>query len=231
MFSNSQAIFDQLSNTVLRAATYLSYADIEPNQKDLKLELESLNYLMLVLKKEHSEDSFVHDLAKLAKGGLDTAGDFSPLTDKEIKEIQAELENTPDELRQTAKIVLENFSKKEARLYFDIVMAAASSVAQAFDEKDDINFVNGPLGVLANPKQYYYRFLMIFRKIHETEHDKMLYDESDIFDQFKISTKESDALGHLTSAIGQAWFEKYPEDKEQTVQEYIKEHGEDTKLY
>ncbi len=127
-------------------------------------------------------------------------------------------------------IVLNNFSKSEARLYSDIVISAAASVAQAHDERDEF-FSTGDRVVdsvtfLTNMRPLFHRFLMFFSDMHADKNAKYLYESNDMFDQLKISSKENYALGQLTAALRSAWMEKYPEDLEQTVQDYIREHDQ-----
>lgn len=230
MFSNSAFLFEQLATTLYRAGMYVSFADLTGGEKAQRAEMYALFVLMQILQKQHSEDDFLHDLGKLAEGRLEGFDNLVGLPDKDIENIIDDLETTPHEVELAVLNVIDNFSKQEARLYVDLLISAGASVAQAHDEKDDFYFHDdGPLppmaDLISNFRQFYYRTLMFFNDLHQDDTARYLYDENSIFDQMKISGKESDALAKLSAAVRKAWLQKYPEDLKQTVQDYIEEQG------
>ena len=224
MLSNSQVIFDQLAEALYRAAFYISFADDTDGAKSRKAELQALHVVMQVLQRDHDEDHFLRDLGKLAAGDLVNTSNLELLSDADIQNIRNDLASVPDEVYAAAQIALENFSKDEARLYTDMVLSAAASIAQAYDEKDDFVFQDGAPDIayiIANMGGLFARLLSLFNRVHEDKNAKYLYDQSDIFDEMKISAAESDALGRLSLSIRSAWGEKYPEDLQQTVQDIL----------
>lgn len=229
MSSNAQTLFSEISKALHRAGLFISYADLTGGEESRKAEMQALSFLVLLLQKQNSEGSFLHDLAKLASGEFQDFDHSAPCSEENLKTIQKDLQNVPLEIGDAFKSVLENFSKPEARLYADILISVGASVAQAYDEKDDFflasNRFTDTMFSLGNFQPFFHRTLMFFSNIYADKEAKHLYENDNIFDEMKISTKESDALGQLTNALRKAWLEKYPGDIQQTVQDYIRENN------
>ena len=206
---------------------FISYADLVGGENAHQAEMQALHMLMQILQRQNSEDAFLHDLAKLASGEMEGIENLEALPEDAVQNIQSDLSGVPQEVESAIRTVLENFPKSEARLYADMLLSVGASVAQAYDEKDDFFTTGNPVvdavTFVTNARPIYHRILMLFSKLHEDENAKYLYDENDIFDQIKISTKESDALALLSAAVRKAWLEKYPADANQSVQDYLKE--------
>lgn len=236
MLSNSKVVFDQLARTLVRAGLFISFADTlegrnELEQKKARMaEAYALYYLMRILQEQHSEEGFLDEIAKIAEGELQGVQNLSDLGPDDIENIQNDLRTVPQELEDTITLALDNFEKREARLYADIVMSACGSVGKAYDEKDEYTDMGGGIEDAfmwtANIKHIFYRILMKFEDLHQDDVARYLYNENNIFDQMKISTKESDAIGKLAGSIKAAWLKKHPEDMNQTVQEYLEEMGQ-----
>jgi hypothetical protein len=227
MLSNSQDLFLLMSKAFYRAGLFVSYADLQDGKKAGLQEMKALGVVLQILQDQGTEGSFLKEIAKLASGEFNDIDQFNLLSDEDIKSMQGNLQSVPQEVASAVSMALDNFSKAEARLYADMLLSVAASVAQAHDERDDMflthNYIVDKVTFLGNARQLFYRFLMRFSSIHAPENARYLYEQDDIFDELKISTKETDALGVLSSVIRQEWLKKYPDDANQTVQDYIKE--------
>jgi hypothetical protein len=230
MLSNSQALFSEISRALYRTGAFVSYADLTGGKKAWKAEMQALSFLMQLLQKQNAETSFLHGLAKLASGELDDVDFFMPPSEDELESIRLDLENVPFEVERAVRLVVNNFPKSDARLYTDILVSAGACVAQAYDEKDDMFLTDSwfvdVVTFLTNIRPFFHRLLMFFSNLHADENAKYLYEDNDIFDQMKISSDETVALGQISHAVRKVWFEKYPEDREQSVQDYIREKEE-----
>lgn len=227
MLSNSQVLFEKLAQTLYRAGFFVSFADDTGGKKARVREIHALYYLMHILQQQHSEEEFIREIAKIAEGEMDGIKNLENLSAQDIAAIERDLQSVPTELENAVLEALENFEKHEARLYADLVIAAGASVGKAYDEKDD--FVPMDLAVenlfmfLANIEPIFNRVLGFFNQIHQGDTARYLYDENSLFDQMKISGLEAEALGKLAAAVKAAWAKKYPEDLEQSVEDFIKQ--------
>lgn len=227
MLSNSKVLFDELATTLYRVGFYVSYEDTVGGEKARSAEARALCVIVQILQQQNSEGSFLHELGKLAEGKFDGIENLKNLSEGHVKNIQADLASVPQEVGLVMDKVIANFSKSEARLYADMLIAVGASVAQAYDEKDDF-FLSGDkfadfVTFIANAKPLYYRILMFFSRIHADKNAKYLYDSGDLFDEMKISQKEVDVLGDVAGAVKVSWAFKYPEDLKKSVEDYIRE--------
>lgn len=224
MLLNSEVSYEELSMALYRAALYVGFSDNQGGKEAQDFELRALSVFINTLKEQSTEEGFLSEISKAASGDLSALNDLKNSEQEEFKNLTQNLDKVPKELEDVMRRVVENFSKQEARLYTDIIISAMASVAQANDEKDDMTSIDdGIFGHLSDMTQIFERFLVFFINFHESPKAKYLYEESDIHDQMKISTKETDAMAKVCSSIKGAWIEKYPEDSKQTVQEYLAE--------
>lgn len=198
MFSNSEAIFEQLSKALCRSAMYVSYADLEGGQEAQLMELQSLSVLMHVLRKEHADNLVMQDVTVRVFREIQEIGDPRDFTDEDVAAFQEHLEDVPGELKDAVKTAIANLPKKEAELYIDIIMAAGASVAQTHDEKDRGGFLE--------------RLAAVFFQFFEKPVSAFLFDSSNRFDFLSISQKEEEALDTLCNAMAEVWHEMHPND-------------------
>jgi hypothetical protein len=228
MKSNSQDLFEQISKALYRAGMFVSCADLKGGEKAWHEEMKAIDIVLHVMQKQNSKESFMEELTQLAAGEFESLDSYKAYPDPDhIKSLQHDLESVPDETEAAVRAVLENFSKDEARVYSDLLLSVGAAVGKAYDKKDD--YVTGYF--LANTEdniqQIIERILGHFSRLQQDETAKYLYDENSVFDQMAIGDKDSIALGQLSSATRKAWLEKYPQDINQTVQDYLREHPEE----
>lgn len=223
MFDHTQGIFPEISKALYRAAMFVSYIDKRGRGHARAQEIEVVSNYIKVMQEQYPKETFVYELMSFLEGGIREIS-------KEGDSCVGESENIPIKVEEAMKTVLDNFDKSEARLYASILLALSASVAQAHDEKDDFaRMENRWLSfttIFSNIQPIYHRILMFLSDTYNGERARKLYEPDDIFDQMKISTKESDALGLLSGAIKKAWIEKYPEDMKQTVKEHLQMSSE-----
>jgi hypothetical protein len=229
MLSKSQALFEQISKALYRAGMYVSCADLKGGEKAWHEEMKAIDIVLHVMQKQSSADSFMGELTQLAAGEFESLDSYKSYPDPEhIKSLQHDLESVPDETTAAVKAVLDNFSKDEARIYADLLISVAASAGKAYDKKDD--YLTG-YGLISdginNSQQIIGRILKFFAGLQQDETAKYLYDENSAFDQMAIGDKDTIALQQLSSAVRKAWLEKYPQDLNQTVQDYLREHPEE----
>lgn len=229
MLSNSQSLFEQISKALYRAGMFVSCADLSGGEKAWHEEMKAIDIVLHVMQKQSSAESFMSDLTQLAAGEFESLDSYKSYPDPQhIESLQHDLESVPDETEAAVKAVLGNFSKDESRVYADLLLSVAASAGKAYDKKDDyLKGYGRSSDIINNTQQIIGRILGHFSKLQQDETAKYLYNEDDVFDQMAIGDKDTIALQKLSSAARKAWLEKYPEDLNQTVQDYLREHPEE----
>lgn len=142
--------------------------------------------------------------------------------------LELSLKTTPDDIEQIMLNVIDNFSKGEARLYADIILSVAASVAQTHYEWTDTRLIQKLSDILW--PQFWPELAIVFceRTLYHLSNlgadkdAKYLYATTNPFDEMNISLEESDAISDLANALRRAWQKRYPLDFEETVQDYLR---------
>lgn len=227
MISNQNQLFEKLAEAFINSAVYVSISDDTGGDVSRRKEIASISHLLKVIEEQSSEDSFLFQLSTNAR----------EYTEKSLDEIERNSLKAPSDVKEAVSLAVENFSKKDAQVYTNMIILASASVAQAFDEKDDFTIVGSGVFtnilrtlwlpyLMNNHKQIFARIMMAINSIGESKNSRHLYVENDLFDHIKFSAKEDIALGDITSSIKEIWLKKYPEDEHQTVEEYLREQEE-----
>jgi len=102
------------------------------------------------------------------------------------------LERAPEKIQAAVHTAVANFNKAEARLYTDLLLSVAASVAKAHDEKDDMVDIPDPFGhAIANTVPFFERLLAFMDGLERNADERYLYDAGNVFDEMKISQKET----------------------------------------
>lgn len=230
MFSNSQAVFSVLAQALYRAGMYVGFADTQGGRKAWKEEMKALAVLLHVLQEQGTPEEFLHEIARMAEERLAMEKAFRDYPGADPADVQWDLAAVPAEVEEAVGLALAHFSKEEARLFADMVLASGASVAQSFDGRDEMFRSGDPVADLltigGNADAYFRRAVTFFERLRQDEAATYLYDSESLPGQMRISVRENDALGALAVAVRRAWQKARPGDLTQGVADYRRERGE-----
>ena len=194
-------INETLARTLYRAGLYVSHKDDSRNQAVRAREVRALMAFFHVLERQHDTDHysehFLHTLAVTAKEEMQS---FVELSSEAVEALSSHLETVPGEIEEAVSVAIAEYPKEEARLYADMLITSAASVAQAHDERDHSTLWD--------------RIMMGLANFGKDPAAKYLYEADDLFDHLKISDTEAAVLDEITASIRKVWMSNFPEDRD-----------------